>query len=81
MEDKGTAHAVGSSPSPTGQGLQQDFQVAPRVTSTWSPHVHVTWPGPPGAASVLKGAFVFSLWSIMTSPVMLHLEPQDVRNP
>ena len=67
--------------APCGQGLQHDFQVVPWVTSTWSPHVQVTWPGPQGTASVLKGVFVLSLRSIMSSPVMLRVEPQDVRNP
>ena len=61
--------------APCGQGLQHDFQVVPWVTSTWSPLVHVTWPGPQGAASVLKGIFVLSLRSLMSSPLMLHVEP------
>lgn len=78
MEDKGTPHVVGGSFIPMGAGLQHNFQVVPWMTSAWPSCVQVTWPGPKGATSMLKGAFVLCLWSIANYLVIL--EPQDVSN-
>ena len=60
--------------APWGQRLQHEFEVVPWVMGAWPPHVQVSWLGSQGATSVLKDAFMLSLWLLMSSPVMLHIE-------
>lgn len=59
---------------PWGLGVQQDLHVTPSVTSTWIPWVTVRLLQT-NASSILKGTYVISMWPIMRSPVLLHVEP------
>lgn len=65
--------SVVGSDSPMGAGLTHDLQVTPGVVAEWPPQVTVVYRGP-DTGMILRGNYVLSLWPIMGSPVLLHVE-------